>query len=149
MKKIMKKIGIGMSIAVMAAVCLAGCGSSSIKDSKAGEVMKGLPEGFEEETIKEQAMEDIKLAQSNDYESWKSRFSPEFQENLTEDNYQSYIEHIEKQGEFKGFGKCSYLGQIKDEKKYAGVIIAVKYEEGNVKYSVAYDENMNLISFTM
>lgn len=149
MKRMMKKIGIGMSIAVMAVLCLTGCGASSIKDSKAGEVMKGLPEGFEEEIVKEQAMEDIKVAQSDDYEGWKARFAPEFQENLSENTYQSYIEHIEKQGEFKGFGKCSYLGQIKDEKKYAGVMIVVKYEEGNVKYSVAYDEDMNLISFTM
>lgn len=149
MKRMMKKIGIGMSIAVMAVLCLTGCGASSIKDSKAGEVMKGLPEGFEEEIVKEQAMEDIKVAQSDDYEGWKARFAPEFQESLSENTYQSYIEHIEKQGEFKGFGKCSYLGQVKGEKKYAGVMIVVKYEEANVKYSVAYDEDMNLISFTM
>ena len=34
-------------------------------------------------------------------------------------------------------------------KKYGGVIIVVKYEEGNVNYSLAYDEDMNLVSFTM
>ena len=45
--------------------------------------------------------------------------------------------------------KCTYLGQIKDNKKYGGVIIVVKYEEGNVNYSLAYDEDMNLVSFTM
>ena len=60
-----------------------------------------------------------------------------------------YLKILEKQGEFKDFGKCTYLGQIKDNKKYGGVIIVVKYEEGNVNYSLAYDEDMNLVSFTM
>lgn len=94
-------------------------------------------------------MEDIEIAQSKDYESWKSRFTKDLQSSLTEESYDSYLKILEKQGEFKEFGKCTYLGQIKDNKKYGGVIIVVKYEEGNVNYSLAYDEDMNLVSFTM
>ena len=92
---------------------------------------------------------DIEIAQSKDYESWKSRFTKDLQSSLTEESYDSYLKILEKQGEFKEFGKCTYLGQIKDNKEYGGVIIVVKYEEGNVNYSLAYDEDMNLVSFTM
>ena len=123
--------------------------SGSPTQTVPGEILKELPEGFDKETVREQAMEDIEIAQSKDYESWKSRFAKDLQSSLTEESYDSYLKILEKQGEFKEFGKCTYLGQIKDNKKYGGVIIVVKYEEGNVNYSLAYDEDMNLVSFTM
>ena len=137
MKKNMKKLAVGFGVFVMAVGSLMGCSSLGSGGNEQGEILK------------EQAMEDIEIAQSKDYESWKSRFAKDLQSSLTEESYDSYLKILEKQGEFKEFGKCTYLGQIKDNKKYGGVIIVVKYEEGNVNYSLAYDEDMNLVSFTM
>ena len=149
MKKNMKKLAVGFGVFVMAVGSLMGCSSLGSGGNEQGEILKELPEGFDKETVREQAMEDIEIAQSKDYESWKSRFAKDLQSSLTEESYDSYLKILEKQGEFKEFGKCTYLGQIKDNKKYGGVIIVVKYEEGNVNYSLAYDEDMNLVSFTM
>ncbi len=149
MKKNMKKLVIGVSILAMTLGSLMGCGISESKNAEEEGLMKELPEGFDEKTVKEQAMEDIETAHAKDYESWKNRFAKDLQSSLTEETYQSYLEILEQQGDFKGFGKCTYLGQIKDNKKYGGVILVVKYDEGNVKYSLAYDEDMNLVSFTL
>ena len=149
MKKNMKKLAVGFGVFVMAVGSLMGCSSLGSGGNEQGEILKELPEGFDKETVREQAMEDIEIAQSKDYESWKSRFTKDLQSSLTEESYDSYLKILEKQGEFKEFGKCTYLGQIKDNKKYGGVIIVVKYEEGNVNYSLAYDEDMNLVNFTM
>lgn len=140
---------VGFGVFVMAVGGLMGCRSLGGGGNEQGEILKELPEGFDKETVREQAMEDIEIAQSKDYESWKSRFAEDLQSSLTEESYDSYLKILEKQGEFKEFGKCTYLGQIKDNKEYGGVIIVVKYEEGNVNYSLAYDEDMNLVSFTM
>ena len=38
-------------------------------------------------------------------------------------------------------------GQEKDGQKYAAVIYVVKYAEGEIKYTVGYDENMKLVQF--
>ena len=149
MKKNMKKRPVVYDDFVMAVGSLMGCSSLGSGGNEQGEILKELPEGFDKETVREQAMEDIEIAQSKDYERWKSRFAKDLQSSLTEESYDSYLKILEKQGEFKEFGKCTYLGQIKDNKKYGGVIIVVKYEEGNVNYSLAYDEDMNLVSFTM
>ena len=166
MKKNMKKLAVGFGVFVMAVGSLMGCSSLgsggntyfAIQKTEGGydytlydvdfvEIDGGVYEN-PDISIK-QAMEDIEIAQSKDYESWKSRFTKDLQSSLTEESYDSYLKILEKQGEFKEFGKCTYLGQIKDNKKYGGVIIVVKYEEGNVNYSLAYDEDMNLVSFTM
>ena len=94
-----------------------GCSSLGSGGNEQGEILKELPEGFDKETVRKQAMEDIEIAQSKDYESWKSRFTKDLQSSLTEESYDSYLKILEKQGEFKEFGKCTYLGQIKDNKK--------------------------------
>ena len=127
-----------------------GCSSLGSGGNEQGEILKELPEGFDKETVKKAGeWKILRSRKSKDYESWKSRFTKDLQNSLTEESYDSYLKILEKQGEFKEFGKCTYLGQIKDNKKYGGVIIVVKYEEGNVNYSLAYDEDMNLVSFTM
>lgn len=133
----MKKM-ITLLITVAAVMCLfAGCG----KGTK-------LPEGFDEDTVKEQAIKDIELAASDDYEGWKARFQAELQAQLTEDSYKSHLENLKNHGAFKEYGKYAFVGQEKDGKKYAAIVIIVKYEEGDIQYSVGYDEDMKLVQFT-
>ena len=81
MRKNVKRLVIGICVLVLTLMPLAGCSqttaekSSSGSESSAsgssgeaadGEVTKGLPEGFDEETVRNQAMEDIRLAESDD-----------------------------------------------------------------------------------
>lgn len=110
---------------------------------------KKLPDGFTEETVEKQAIKDIDLASSNNYEGWAARFQQELQSSLTEDAYQSYLDVLEEKGEFREYGKCAFVGQEQDGKKYAACIMIVKYEKGDIQYTVGYDENMNLVQFTI
>lgn len=117
---------------------LAGCSSKN-----------KLSDTFDEPTVKEQAMADITLAESNDYEGWHARFAPEYQSYVTEDAYTSYLNTLEDYGAFKEFGKSAIVGQEKDGVNYAVVVILCKHENGDIQYTLAYDENMNLIQFTI
>lgn len=117
---------------------LMGCGANSSK----------LPEGFDEDTVKEQAIADIELAASDDFEGWKDRFADELQSMITEDSYQSHLENLKSHGAFVDYGKHAFVGQEKDGKKYAACVIIVNYEEGKIQYSVGYDEDMKLVQFT-
>ena len=103
----------------------------------------------DEETVRNQAMEDIRLAESDDYEGWKARFAEELQSGLTEDAYTSYLAILEKKGAFKEFGSAAFLGQVVGGKKYGGILIIAKHEKEDIKYNIAYDEDMNLITFTI
>ena len=164
MRKNVKRLVIGICVLVLTLMPLAGCSqttaekSSSGSESSAsgssgeaadGEVTKGLPEGFDEETVRNQALEDIRLAESDDYEGWKARFAEELQSGLTEDAYTSYLAILEKKGAFKEFGSAAFLGQVVGGKKYGGILIIAKHEKEDIKYNIAYDEDMNLITFTI
>ena len=83
----------------------------------------------------------------NDFEGWKARFADSLQSSITEDVYQPYLDMLAKKGDFESFGKTAFVGQEKDGQKYAAVIYVVKYAEGEIKYTVGYDENMKLVQF--
>lgn len=117
---------------------LAGCGSKN-----------SLADVFDEETVKKQAMDDITLAQSSDFEGWKNRFSPEVQSAVTEDAYKNYLNTLDEKGTFKEFGRVAVVGQEQNGTNYAVAVVICKYENGDIKYTIAYDEQMNLIQFTI
>lgn len=131
-----KKIWLLVAVLAVLGIFLVGCGSKS-----------KLPEGFEESKVKAQAEEDIKIAEADDYEGWRDRFAAELKEQLTEDSYKAYLGILEEKGGFKEFGKTAFVGQEKDGKKYAAVVYVVKHENGDIKYTVGYDEDMNLVQF--
>ena len=106
-----------------------------------------LPEGFTEDGVKTQAEKDIKLAESNDFEGWKARFEDSIQSSITESAYQQYLDLLAKKGDFESFGKTAFVGQEKDGQKYAAVIYVVKHADGEIKYTVGYDEEMKLVQF--
>lgn len=117
---------------------LAGCGQKN-----------KLADTFDEAKVKEQAMTDIAQAESNDFKGWQSRFAPEYQSQLTESIYATYLDSLKDYGAFKEFGKTAIIGQEKDGVNYAVIVILCKHEGGDIQYTLAYDENMNLIQFTI
>ena len=129
-----KKVVLVMSIIL--AMLAAGCGKKS-----------QLPEGFREEEVKAQAEKDIETAQSGNYEDWLKRFPEEFQAQLPKEAFDAYLEILKEKGAFQEFGKTAFVGQEENGKKYAGVIYLVQYENGQLKYTVGYDEEMRLIQF--
>ncbi len=118
------------------AIFLTACGTSS-----------KLPEGFDEEEVQEQAIRDIDLASSNNYEGWADRFQEDLKASLTEDSYQQYLDLLGEKGEFQEYGKCAFVGQEQDGKNYAACVMIVEYEKGDLQYTVGYNEDMELVQF--
>ena len=108
-----------------------------------------LSDVFDEETVKQQAMSDITLAESNDFAGWQARFTPEYQSAVTEEAYTTYLDTLNEKGAFKEFGKIAIIGQEQNGTNYAVAVIICKHENGDIQYTVAYDENMNLVQFTI
>lgn len=117
---------------------LTGCGNKN-----------ELSDAFDEETVKQQALDDIALAESDDFEGWQARFAPEYQSAVTEDAYLSYLDTLKDYGAFTEFGKIAVIGQEQDGTDYAVAIVICKHADGDIQYTVAYDSNMNLVQFTI
>lgn len=123
---------------VLAAGLLAGCKTGG-----------KLADSYNEETVKQQALEDIELAETRDYDAWYARFSTEVQENLTEESYNAYLEILDERGAFKEFGDSTIFGQKKDEVDYAVAIVMAEHENQDIQYVLAYDKDMNLAQFSI
>lgn len=134
----MKKVNFVISMIAVFILLFTGCGTSS-----------KLPEGFTEEQVKEQTIQDIQLAYTEGYEAWKNRFQEEMQSGLTEASFDSFLSLLEEKGEFKEYGKYAFVGQEQDGNKYAACIMIVEYENGSLQYTVGYDEDMNLVQFVV
>lgn len=132
----LRKIWIVMVSVLVMAGLLAGCGDKN-----------KLADVFDEETVKEQAMKDITTGESGDFEAWKARFPEGLQAGLTQGILDNYLDMLKEKGEFKEFGKCAVIGQEQDGKNYAVVICAVKHEKGEIRHTLTYDEDMNLIQY--
>lgn len=133
-----KKITLALLTFTLIAAMLTGCGNSN-----------KLADVFDKDIVEEQAIADITLAESNDFAGWVARFAPEFQSALTEEIYAAYIDTLNQYGTFKEFGQCAIIGQEQNGKNYAIVIIICKHENGDIKYTLAFDEQMNLIQMTI
>lgn len=137
----MKRYGKVFFMAVLAAamaVIFAGCGNS-----------QKLAEDFDKDSVIEQAKQDITTAEANDYEGWKARFSEALQEGVTEDAYAQYLAILKEKGDFEEFGKAAVTGLNQNGADYAVVIYVVKHAEGDIQYTIIYDKDMNLMTFTM
>ena len=136
MTKTRKLFTILLTFTLLASL-LTGCSKNKLSDV------------FDEETVKQQAMSDITLAESNDFAGWQARFTPEYQSAVTEEAYTTYLDTLNEKGAFKEFGKIAIIGQEQNGTNYAVAVIICKHENGDIQYTVAYDENMNLVQFTI
>ena len=130
------RAGILLAAVFCAGMMLTGCGSKS-----------KLPEGFDESTVKTQAEADIRTGESNDYEAWLARFEDSLQSQITPEAYEAYEQVLEDKGAFKSFEKAVFAGAEQDGKKYAMVIYTVSHDNGELKYTLGYDEGMKLVQY--
>lgn len=108
-----------------------------------------LADIYDEETVKQQAMDDIKLAESVDFDGWYARFGADVQESVTEESYHSYLEILEERGAFTEFGDCKIFGQEKNGVDYGVAIVTAGHENKDIKYVLAYDKDMKLAQFSI
>jgi hypothetical protein len=111
-----------------------------------------LPEQFEEDTIRELAEQAIAFFNEQDYQSILDMGSAEFQELLTVDEFANQCDpYLDKNGTFKEISKTIFLGNVDKETQavYGGVVMVGSYERGTIQFTIAFDEDMELIQFVI
>lgn len=141
----MKKMSGKEKLLVLAAALIA----ATLIYMNMGQKNVPLAECFQEENVKQQAMDDIMLGEAGDYGKWKARFAPEEQEKLTEEIYKKYLESVAETAGFEEFTECVINGHEAEGNTYAVAIVTAKHERGKLKYVVIYNEKMQIVTYTV
>ncbi|MED9967449.1 MAG: DUF3887 domain-containing protein [Blautia sp.] len=126
------------TVALLAAVMLTGCGKAK------------LPEGFEEAAVKEMAEQSIELFNARDYEALWEMGSDELKESITAEQFaQACDPYLDKCGAFEEISKSVVMGGTDKNAgiDYAGAVMVGDYEDGKIQFTVAFDQNMEMIQF--
>lgn len=140
MKRSLDKKGILVRIAGMLVVILTltACGAQS------------LPDQFDEETVKAEAIKAVGYFNERDYQGIIDMGSDEFQELITVEDFASQSDpYLEKCGEFQEIAKTITVGNVDQETQQAfgGVVMVGKYKDGTIQFTIAFDEDMKLVQF--
>lgn len=111
-----------------------------------------LPEQFEEDTVKASAEQAIGFFNEQDYQSILDMGSAEFQEVLTVEEFSNQCDsYLEKCGAFKEISKTIFLGNVDKETQaaYGGVVMVGSYEKGTIQFTIAFNEDMEIIQFVI
>lgn len=134
----MKKAGIFIAMAVLAAVFTAGCGQAK------------LPESFSEEEVKKEAEKSIALFNERDYAGLIEMGSEELKAGITEEQFAEACDpYLDKCGEFEEITKTVFAGghDKNSEIDYATAVMIGEYEDGKIQFTVSFDEDMEMIQF--
>lgn len=126
------------TVALLAAVMLTGCGKAK------------LPEGFEEAAVKEMAEQSIELFNARDYEALWEMGSDELKESITAEQFaQACDPYLDKCGAFEEISKSVVMGGTDKNAgiDYAGAVMVGDYEDGKIQFTIAFDQNMEMIQF--
>ena len=124
--------------AVMAACVLAGCGAGA------------LPDCFEEDAVRQSAVEAMEYFNDRDYESIIEMGSEEFKEALTAEQLaEAGDPYLDKRGAFLEITKEVFVGNTdkKTGASYASAVLIAKYEDGRIQFTIGFDEDMKLVQF--
>jgi hypothetical protein len=135
MKKFMKKL---IFTGITAVFFLTGCAQSQ------------LPEQFDEETVKEEAMKAVELFNKRDYQSILDMGVDELKKSLTAEQFAQVSDpYLDKCGDFQEIEKTVTVGSENKQtgKQFGGVVMIGKYADGKIQFTIAFDENMKLAQF--
>ncbi len=134
-----KKKGIFLlTLCVAWILVLTGCGGSK------------LSEEFEEESVKERAMEAVGYFNEKDYQAIIDMGNEEMRNGITAEDFRAASDpYLDKCGEFKEISKTVVLGNTdqKTGENYGGVVMVGKYESGQIQFTIAFNEQMELVQF--
>lgn len=138
-------IGRSVKYVIAALLCmfclgLAGCSGSA-----------KLADCYDKDTLEKDAKATIELGESGDYEGLIAKFDESISGSLTKEGYEQYLELVKSKGSFRKFGNVAFVGQHVDEtdSDYAAVVVVAEYENGKLQYVVGYDEDMELVQYTV
>lgn len=127
-----------LSILLIAA--LTGCGQNELSSV------------FEEDTIKQEAMKAIEFFNARDYQSIIDMGSDALKESITAEEFaQASDPYLDKCGEFIEISKNVVFGTSngQTDENFGVTVMIGKYEEGQIQFTVAFDEEMKLVQFTI
>lgn len=127
-------------LAAMLCLGLAGCSGNA-----------KLADCFDKETLEADAKAVIEMGESGDYAGLTGKFDESLSGSLTQEAYDQYLELVKSKGGFKEYGNVAFVGQHDDktDKDYAAVVVVREYEDGKLQYVVGYDEDMELVQYTV
>lgn len=124
--------------AILAAVLfltLAGCGTK-------------LPDGFEEETVKETATKFLDYLAAGEYDSGMDMMSEVMKNALSKEDLTAIMEDLDRQaGAFKEYKSIAVVGQTAQGVEYATAVVVASYEKRNVTYTVVFNTDMEIDGF--
>ena len=135
MKKLMRRM---MLTGILAALFLTGCSQN------------GLPDKFDEETVKEEAMKAVELFNERDYQGILDMGAEELKQSLTAEQFAEASDpYLERCGEFQEVEKTVTVGSENEKtgEQFGGDVMIGKYADGSIQFTIAFDENMKLMQF--
>ncbi len=133
-----KSISIIVTGFILSVFILAGCGQG------------GLPEKFEEEAVKEKAMTAVAYFNERNYQGIIEMGSKELQESITAEQFAEVSDpYLEQCGEYVKVSKTVVLGNTDGQtgETFGGVVMVGKYESGQIQFTIAFNEQMELVQF--
>ncbi len=129
-------------------ICLAAfwmCGCQVTEGGK-------LPEGFDEEAVREKAELIVGWFNAQEYE----KIIEEGDDDLKKINSAKDIEkegniRLKKCGDFRKIEKTAIISETDYESKnaYGGLVLIGDYENGKIEFRIFFDEEMRIVSFLL
>lgn len=111
-----------------------------------------LPDSFDEETVKSEAMKAVDLFNARDYQGIIDMGDDNLKAAITEEVFAKQGDpYLDKDGAFQEIEKTVVLGS-KDKKtgmEYGGVVMIGDYENGKIQFTISFDVDMKLVQFVI
>lgn len=136
MKKVFGKIAAVMLLSVF---CLAGCSNR-----------EKLPDSFDEAAVREEAEKAVDFFNKRDYQGIIDMGDENMKSSSTVEMFEENCDPVlDEKGEFQEISKMSIVGSEDKSKgvKYGGAIVTGTYDEGEIVFSIAFNEDMELVQF--
>ena len=137
--KMKKTIGTIIVLALPGIVCLTGCSQK-----------EKLPDSFEETAVREEAEKVVSMFNEKDYQGIIDMGDASLKEKNTVEQFTESCDPLLKEnGAFKELGDVDIVGTVDKAAgtKYGGAIIEGIYENGEIVFSIAFNEKMELVQF--
>lgn len=104
---------------------------------------------FDEAAVRTEAEVSIADFNERNYQSIMDRGNTLLKNQLTLEQWQEVCDpYLDRLGNFLGITATEYLIQTgNDGNEYAAVVAVASYDEGNLTFSIAFDEEMKLAQF--
>lgn len=115
-----------------------------------GQAEEKLPDSFDETQVREEAEKVIGYFNDRDYQSIIDMGDKDLKANSTAESFAKTGDPIlEEKGAFKEIGEAKIVGKTDEKtgKSYGGAIITVTYENGEMEFTVAFNEDMEIAQF--